>query len=188
MPADTATNTPTEVVAFWRNAGPKAWFSKNPAFDAELRSRFLDLHMAASRAELNGWAETAEGALALLLLLDQFPRNMFRASAHAFATDPLARSIARQAVEAGLDEQVEATLRPFFYLPFEHAEDPADQALSVELCEKLVPLGDTESLRWANIHREIIERFGRFPHRNAALGRRTTPDEQAFLEGGGFAG
>ncbi len=188
MPADTATHTPTEVVAFWRNAGPKAWFSKNAAFDAALRSRFLDLHLAASRAELNGWADTAEGALALVLLLDQIPRNVFRGSAHAFATDPLARSVARQAVERGFDEQVELQLRPFFYLPLEHSEHPSDQALSVELCEKLVPHGDTESLRWAKIHQEIIDRFGRFPHRNACIGRRTTAEEKAFLEGGGFAG
>jgi uncharacterized protein (DUF924 family) len=188
MPADTTEPTPAEVVAFWRNAGPKAWFSKTPAFDQDLRTRFLDLHFAASRGELNAWAETAEGALALLLLLDQFPRNMFRGSAHAFATDPLARTVARRAIERGFDEQLPLELRPFLYLPFEHSEHPADQTLSVELCGKLVPLGDGESLKWAKIHQDIIERFGRFPHRNACLGRPTLAEEQAFLEGGGFSG
>ena len=188
MPVDTMAVTPAEVVAFWRNAGPKAWFAKNAAFDEELRQRFGAAHEAAARAELNGWAETAEGALALLLLLDQFPRNLFRGSAHAFATDPLARAAARKAVERGFDEQVELALRQFFYLPFEHSEDSADQAFGVGLAEKLAPLGDTECLRWAKIHQEIIERFGRFPHRNTVLGRQTTPEEQAFLEGGGFGG
>jgi uncharacterized protein (DUF924 family) len=188
MPADTTDASPTGVVAFWRNAGPRAWFAKSPAFDAELRSRFLDLHMAASRGELDDWAGTAEGALALLLLLDQFPRNMFRGSAHAFASDPLARAVARRAIEAGLDGQAPVELRPFFYLPFEHSEDPTDQALAVELCETLVPLGDADSVKWAKVHKDIIDRFGRFPHRNACHGRRTTPEEQAFLESGGFKG
>jgi len=188
MPADTTEPTPAEVVAFWRNAGPKAWFSKNPAFDAELRSRFLDLHFKAARGAMDDWLGTAEGALALLLLLDQFPRNMFRGSAHAFATDPLARAVARRAMERGFDEQVDTVVRPFFYLPFEHSEDPADQAFAVKLCERLLAHGDSDSVKWARIHQDIIERFGRFPHRNACLGRQTNAEEQAFLDSGGFAG
>jgi uncharacterized protein (DUF924 family) len=177
-----------EVVAFWRNAGPKAWFAKDAAFDADLRRRFLDLHMAASRNELAAWAATAEGALGLLLLLDQFPRNMFRGSAHAFATDPLARSVARAAVDKGFILEVEAALRPFFALPFEHSEAGQDQVFSVEIAQRLASQGDADTLKWARIHKDIIDRFGRFPHRNSALGRTTTPQEQAFLDQGGFAG
>jgi uncharacterized protein (DUF924 family) len=188
MPVVTASATPDEVVAFWRNAGPKAWFAKNDGFDAELRRRFLDLHMSASRGELSGWADTAEGALALLLLLDQFPRNMFRGSAHAFATDPLARSVARAAIDRALILEVTPDLRPFFALPFEHAENAEDQAFSIEIAERLAADGDTDTLKWARIHKDIIDRFDRFPHRNAVLGRKTTSEEQAFLDEGGFAG
>jgi uncharacterized protein (DUF924 family) len=188
MPDEIIVDTPARAVAFWRNAGRKAWFSKDPEFDREIRSRFHDLHMAASRGELGAGVETAEDALGLLLLLDQFPRNMFRGSAHAFATDPLARTIARLARERRYDAEVEGPLRPFFQLPFAHSEDAADQSLSVEIAEELAAQGDADALKWAKIHRDIILRFGRFPHRNACLGRRTTVDEQAFLDGGGFAG
>src|SRR5690606_15031983 len=118
---------PSEVVGFWREAGPQQWFGRSEAFDAEIRRRFYDLHHAAARGELTAWAETAEGALALLLLLDQFPRNLYRRSAHAYATDPLARAVAEASLERGFDQQVEADLRPFFYLPFEHSEAIEDQ-------------------------------------------------------------
>jgi uncharacterized protein (DUF924 family) len=178
---------PRDIVDFWRRAGPKAWFKKSGAFDAEIRDRFEARHHAAARRELDGWAASAEGSLALLLLLDQFPRNLYRGSAHAFATDPLAREVARRAVAAGFDQASAPALRPFFYLPFEHSEDLADQARSVALCQALE--NDTgESAKWARGHRDIIARFGRFPHRNACLGRATTPEEQAFLDEGGFAG
>src|SRR5665213_1211196 len=122
---------PNDVIAFWTQAGPRRWFAKDAAFDAELRARFETRHHAAARGELDAWAETAEGALALLLLLDQFPRNLWRGSAHAFATDPLARQIAESAVERGFDEALDPTLRQFFYLPFEHAEDLGDQERAV---------------------------------------------------------
>ena len=176
--------TPADVVTFWEQAGPKKWFAKDAAFDAEIRERFLDLHFAASRRELDGWAATAEGALALLILLDQFPRNMFRGSGHAFASDPLARHFAAAALDAGFDQAVGPELRCFFYLPFEHSERLEDQERSVLLN---ADLGDKER-KYAQIHHEIIARFGRFPHRNACLGRQTTPAEQAFLDEGGFAG
>jgi len=176
---------PADVVTFWTEAGPKAWYKKKTAFDAEIRRRFEALHFAASRGELDGWAETAEGALALLLLLDQFPRNMFRGSPHAFATDPLARQVARAAVDRGFDQQVAPELRQFFYLPFEHSEHLEDQDHSVALC---AASGDADLLKWARLHRDIIARFGRFPHRNASLARTTTEQEQAFLKSGGFAG
>ncbi len=175
--------SPADIVTFWKDAGPGKWFKKVPAFDAEIRERFLDAHFAAARGEFDAWGETAEGSLALLLLLDQFPRNLFRGSAHAFATDPLARAIADAAVAAGHDRAVDESLRGFFYLPFEHSERIEDQDWSVALTG-----WNPELHKWANIHWEIIHQFGRFPHRNACLGRVTTPEEQAFLDGGGFSG
>jgi uncharacterized protein (DUF924 family) len=174
---------PDDVVAFWTGAGPKRWFAKDEAFDADIRGRYEATHHAAARGELDSWADTAEGALALLLLLDQFPRNLWRGSAHAFATDPLARRIAEHAIGRGFDRAVEPALRQFFYLPFEHSEDLGDQERAVTLCAF-----DPDSLKWAKIHRDIIRRFGRFPHRNGCLGRSTSADEQAFLDGGGFGG
>lgn len=172
------------VLQFWRNAGPRKWFAKDPAFDAEFSARFAALHLAAARRELDHWAGTAPGVLALLILLDQYPRNAFRGTAHMYATDPLARLYARQAVEQGLDRQAEPDMLVFFYLPFEHSEDPADQALSVALAQRL----DPRSRDFAALHRDIIARFGRFPHRNALLGRASTAQELEFLKQGGFAG
>lgn len=177
----------SDIVAFWREAGPRAWFRKSDTFDARIRDRFEAAHHLAARGELDGWAATAEGALALLLLLDQFPRNLWRNSPHAFATDPLARAIASAAVDAGHDRAVEPTLRAFFYLPFSHSERIADQARAVTLCEAL-ERETGESAKWARLHRDIIIRFGRFPHRNRALGRATTAEEQAYLDHGGFQG
>jgi uncharacterized protein (DUF924 family) len=188
MPGITASPTAAEAVAFWLNAGQKAWFARDDAFDADLRWRFLDLHMAASRGELEDWAATAVGALALLLALDQFPRNLFRGSAHAFATDPLARAVARDAYARRLYEEVDLPLRQFFCLPFEHSEDRDDQELSMEMAQALAEMGDENSLKWSRIHKDIVDRFGRFPHRNKVLGRDTTPAEQDFLDGGGFSG
>jgi uncharacterized protein (DUF924 family) len=180
---------PGDILTFWRSAGPPQWFAAKPAFDAAIRLKFEPVHHAAARGEYGGWEETAEGALALLILLDQFPRNLYRKSGHAFATDPLARAITRRAIAQGFDRQLEPLLRPFFYLPFEHSESLADQNEGIAHCERLAgEEGDTETLKWAKIHRDIIARFGRFPHRNAALGRMTTADEQAFLDDGGFAG
>lgn len=172
------------VSAFWRKAGADAWFVKNEAFDTEFRNRFLDLHHAAARRELDEWIDHAESALALMILLDQFPRNCFRGTAHMFATDPLARHFAVKAVAAGHDMAVDADVRVFFYLPFEHSENLEDQQRSVELTEANAP----DYLKYAIEHREIIERFGRFPHRNPQLGRETTAQEKAFLDGGGFSG
>jgi uncharacterized protein (DUF924 family) len=174
--------TPSDVVAFWKEAGPGKWFAKDDAFDSRFRRGFGDAHFAAARRELDDWADTAEGCLALLLLLDQFPRNLYRGTGHAFATDPLAKKFAERAVAAGFDKAVEAQLQNFFHLPFEHSEALADQDRAVELAV------DADALKWAVIHRDIIARFGRFPHRNAALGRETTAEEQAFLDSGGFAG
>jgi len=180
---------PGDIVGFWRGAGPKRWFAKSAAFDEAIRLKFEPTHFAAARGEYDAWAGSAEGALALLILLDQFPRNLWRNSAHAFATDPLARHVADRAVAAGHDRRVEPDLRPFFYLPFEHSEALADQDRSVALHEALAAeTADPEVAKWAYGHRDVIVRFGRFPHRNRALGRTTTPEEQAFLDEGGFAG
>jgi uncharacterized protein (DUF924 family) len=180
---------PQDVIGYWRKAGPKQWFAARPAFDEAIRLKFEPVHHAAARGNYDAWASTAEGCLALLILLDQFPRNLYRRSAHAFATDGKARAIARAAIAEGFDRQVEPLLRPFFYLPFEHSEEMADQEASVALCERLAEeTGDVETLKWAKIHLDVIARFGRFPHRNPALGRATTAEEQAFLEDGGFGG
>jgi uncharacterized protein (DUF924 family) len=177
--------TLAEVVSFWREAGPERWFRKDDGFDLTIRLRFLAIHEAAARGELAAIKKGPEGALALVILLDQFPRNMFRSSARAFATDPLARAVANRALARDFDRSTDEMMRPVFYLPLVHSELLADQDRSVRLHEAL---GDTERLRSAVIHRDIIVKFGRFPHRNRALGRDTTPAEQEFLDGGGFAG
>lgn len=176
-----------EIVQFWRDAGPQRWFAKDEGFDAAIRDRFEAAHHAAARGEYGAWIADWQGALALLLLLDQFPRNLYRGSAHSYATDPLARAMAQAALEAGHDQVAPVELRAFFYLPFEHSEDLADQDLCLRLSEQLEADGGI-SAEWARTHRDIILRFGRFPHRNAALGRVTTADEQAFLDQGGFSG
>jgi uncharacterized protein (DUF924 family) len=180
-----AAAAPADVLAFWRAAGPDKWFNKDAAFDAEIRARFLPTYEAAAAGRLAHWEATPEGALALLLALDQFPRNMFRASARTFAADPLARAVADRAIGRGFDARFPMPERMFFYLPFEHSEDLADQERCAELNRER---GDADSLKWALRHADIIRRFGRFPHRNAVLGRATTPEEQAFLDDGGFAG
>jgi uncharacterized protein (DUF924 family) len=177
--------TAAEVVSFWREAGPDKWWEKDDAFDQLVRSRFLPLHEAAARGELAQWEDSAESALALAILLDQFPRNMFRGSPHAFATDPLARAVATGAIAHGFDQKIDPGIRQFFYLPFMHSEVLADQHRCCELYEALGDAGLTE---FATAHRDIIAKFGRFPHRNRALGRTTTPAEQDFLDAGGFAG
>src|SRR5665213_92987 len=176
---------PSDIVTFWREAGPDAWFKKDENFDNEIRRRFLAVHEAAADGRLSAWEENAEGALALLILLDQFPRNMFRGQARMFARDPLARSIAAGAIVRGFDAQVEKEMRGFFYLPFEHSENMQDQERAVAFYKAI---GDADGVKWAELHADIIRRFGRFPHRNAVLGRSTTPREQTFLDAGGFSG
>jgi uncharacterized protein (DUF924 family) len=184
------------LLAFWFADGPdtfrQAWFQRDDAFDAACRDGFGALVVPARDGALDGWAATPKGALALLLLLDQFPRNLFRGSAEAFASDPHARAIAGNTV---LRDRFDLALTPveriFLYLPFEHGEAMQDQDLSVALFEGLrdIPTmrapGGTIDYAWR--HRVVVRRFGRFPHRNAALGRASTPAEQAWLDaGGGF--
>jgi uncharacterized protein (DUF924 family) len=183
--ASVAVATPTSVLAFWRQAGPEQWFKKNDAFDGEIRNRFLPTYEAAVAGQLACWEETADSALALVITLDQFPRNMFRGSARTFSADALARAVVDRAIARGLDRGFPPAERAFFYLPFEHSENLADQLRAVELIRTT---GDADLLKWAEVHADIIRRFGRFPHRNSVLGRVTTLAEQAFLDGGGFAG
>ena len=188
--------TPLDVLSFWFADGPdtfrEAWFKRDDAFDAEIRDRFGGLSAAAGVDALASWRETSAGVLALAILLDQFPRNLHRGRAEAFAADPIMRDIARDAVLARrIDLGLTATQRVFLYLPFEHSEAMADQDLSVALFEglrddpRMAAAGGTIDYAWK--HRAVIQRFGRFPHRNAALGRVSTTEEKAWLEaGGGF--
>jgi uncharacterized protein (DUF924 family) len=176
--------TPKEVVAFWQDAGPTLWFAKDPAFDRRFREAFLGAHEMAARGEFNGWQTMPNGALALILLLDQFPRNAFRGTPRMYATDADARRIAAATVARAFDCRLSNQLRAFIYLPFAHSEDIADQDRSVALYQ---PIGEL-AVSYAERHRDIIRRFGRFPHRNPILGREMTAQEQEFLDRGGFAG
>ena len=174
----------SDVVQFWVDAGPGSWFRKDAAFDDRFREKFAAAHEAAARGELVDWLSEAEGALALLILLDQYPRNSFRGTARMFATDDKALDVANQAIASGFDVTAEPTLRLFFYTPFIHSERIEDQDRALELYAQLGP----DTARHAHIHRDIIARFGRFPHRNPLLGRETTAEEKQFLDAGGFAG
>ena len=176
---------PQDILDFWRGAGPELWFKADRDFDGRLRWAFFGAHQAAARGLLDDWLDNGQGALALILLLDQFPRNIFRGLARAFGTDEAARAAARTAMERGFDSAFANPLKRFFYLPFMHSEDLADQNYCIEKCRAA---GDDEGAKFGEIHRDIIARFGHFPHRNALLGRQTTPQEQAFLDAGGFAG
>ena len=182
-----ATNiTPNDIAKFWRDAGPEKWYKQSDEFDAEIRDRFQNIWETARAGALDHWQETADGAFALLILTDQFPRNMFRGDARAFATDDLARNIARHAVDQGWDLQTTEPERQFFYMPFMHSESPDDHDDCVRLVADRMQNRDT--LLHAQVHREIIRRFNRFPYRNDALGRTTTEAEHRFLnEEGGYA-
>ncbi|MFK0299204.1 DUF924 family protein [Brevundimonas sp. NPDC090276] len=177
--------TPAEIVAFWIEAGPEKWFAKDAAFDAAFTERCRDTHFAAARRELDAWAATAEGALALIIVLDQLPRNAFRDTAHMFATDSLALMFAKAAIAIGHDRQVAGDLRPFILMPLMHSESLTDQEMLLSLLDEVET---PETFKFAVIHRDIVARFGRYPHRNACLGRETTADEMIFLNSGGFAG
>lgn len=186
-------DTTKEVLQFWFGATPgerrKEWFVKDAAFDEEIRTRFLALYESAAAGSLAGWAEAAQGALALIVVADQFPRNMFRGSGLAFATDPLALKTAKRAIASGWDTSMLPVERMFVYLPFEHSESLAEQDRSVELFSPLTAFPETaDAAEYSERHRAIVKRFGRFPHRNAALGRPSTPGETEFLgqPGSGF--
>lgn len=173
------------VIGFWQEAGPDRWFRKDAEFDRRFRDRFLALHEAAARGELDGWAASPSGALALLILLDQYPRNAFRGTPRMYGADEKARMIADLAVSRGYDLEVPPALKLFVYLPFGHSESLIDQNRSVQLVAER--LGEP-SLSHAKHHREIVRRFGRFPHRNAILGRKPTAEELSYLAAGGYMG
>ncbi len=174
-----------EVIDFWRNLGSDGWFAKNDAVDAEISRRFGELVARAVSGEFDEWRSDPISCLALILVLDQFSRNIHRGDARAFAGDARAVEIAREALARGFDKQVDADLASFFYMPFMHSESLDDQQTCVALMHAN---SGAESLKFAILHRDIIARFGRFPHRNPALDRHTTPAEQAFLDEGGFGG
>jgi uncharacterized protein (DUF924 family) len=176
---------PAPVLAFWRAAGPDRWFAKDAGFDAEVAARFGGLPEAAAAGMLARWEDAAEGALALVIVLDQFPRNMFRGDARTYAFDAAARAVTVGALDRGFDRQVAYVERQFLYLPLMHSERLADQERCLALAEEY---RHAEFLKYAEHHCGIVRRFGRFPHRNAILGRASTPEEQAFLADGGFAG
>ncbi|MDA8108013.1 MAG: DUF924 domain-containing protein [Betaproteobacteria bacterium] len=183
------------LLRFWFGEGSdyggrrSEWFSKSAEFDAEIRARFLELHEQAASGVLANWRLASGDCLALIVLLDQFPRNLFRGEARAFACDGLAREAARHALAQSYDREALPVERMFYYLPFEHSEALEDQRLACALMCPLAQFPETDdACRYAERHREIVERFGRFPHRNAALGRLGTPEERAFLAqpGSGF--
>jgi uncharacterized protein (DUF924 family) len=176
---------PEEIFLFWKDAGPGKWFMSDPAFDQQVTARFLETYEAGMRGELEHWERSTYGTLALVLLFDQFPRNMFRGTPKAFATDEKAKQIADRAIAAGRDQAVDKDVQAFFYMPFMHSEALSDQERCVALMAKG---GKQENIKYAEIHRDAIARFGRFPHRNEILGRKSTPEEIAYLEGGGFKG
>jgi uncharacterized protein (DUF924 family) len=180
---------PGEVLEFWFSEQSRPlWFEKNAGFDEEIRNRFGANVSAACIGDLDYWVRAVDSSLALVLLLDQFPRNIHRGTLRAFAGDPRARITANTAIERGFDRRTPLDRRFFFYLPFEHAEDPKDQARSVALFRGWAEehRGGAreralEQMKYVLRHQEIVERFGRFPHRNVVLGRESTPDEIAFL-------
>ena len=177
--------TPDDVIDFWRAAGEERWFTRDAAFDGVLSVRFKDTLARARDGAFDHWAETPEGMLALIILLDQFSRNIHRGTPLAFAADKKTLALAKQAVARGDHLAFPAPLAMWIIMPFEHAEDLDAQRRCVALFAARDP-GDM--VYWARLHLDIIERFGRFPHRNAVLGRKSTPDELAYLANGGFKG
>jgi len=179
---NTSTSVPTapsDVLDFWfAEDHRKLWFNSTPDFDAEIRERFLPTWKAARDGELDSWRNTPRGALALVIVLDQFPLNMYRGQPESFSTEASSRVVATQAIERGLDRELTDPEKAFLYLPFMHSESLADQDRSLELFEAA---GLTHNLRWARHHRDIVHRFGRFPHRNDILGRTSTPEERDWL-------
>ena len=184
---------PDDVLDFWFGRTGEGgyggfreqWFRKDAAFDEEIRERFLGLYEEAASGEHDDWRENARGAVALVIVLDQFPRNMFRDDPRTYATDEKARETARHAVERALDRELHPLERWFLYIPFMHSENMEDQDLSLDLFRRLGKVGEADPVPYAEGHRDIIARFGRFPHRNAVLGRETTAEEAEFLQGPG---
>ena len=179
---------PKDIITFWIDeVGPKGWYEASDALDDEIRTRFMADYEAARDGERDHWKSSADGALAFLILTDQFPRNMFRGDARSFATDPAARTCADYAIEHGLDMQIGLPDRQFFYLPFMHSEAMEDQDRCIALmAERMADTPGQGDTLHARAHRKIIERFGRFPYRNEALSRPSTPPETDYVSNGGY--
>lgn len=187
MPQEASEISAEEIVRFWEEIGPKNWYAVEPELDATITRRFGATWERAAAGAFRDWLGTPRGALAYLILTDQFPRNMFRGDARAFATDAMARDAAMAALHRGHDLQLPEPIRQFFYLPFMHAESTFDQDRCVCLMLTRMPESGASNLHHARAHRAVIRQFGRFPYRNVALGRKSTPQEEAFLEAGGYA-
>ena len=189
MTPDPTTKRAQEILDYWfgREDEPgygefrEAWFRKDPQFDRQIRDRFEALYEEAAAGELDGWKEEARSCLALVIVLDQFPRNMYRGDPRSYATDRKAQEIAEYAVDRALDRELPPFQRSFLYMPFMHSENLEHQRRSVELFHGLQGSRESGSPDYAVRHMEVIERFGRFPHRNEVLGRHTTPEEAEFL-------
>ena len=188
MENEAGMSDPIEVLDYWLGTiGPEGWYAAGDDLDADIRDRFADLWAATQDGGLDHWIDGPVGALAFIILTDQFPRNMWRGTARSFATDQLALQAARAAIDAGWDLQVPEPERQFFYLPFMHAEDLQDQQFCIGLMAERMPETGASNHLHARAHAQVIAEFGRFPYRNDALGRATTQNEQAFLDAGGYA-
>jgi len=183
--SDASLPTPADVLDFWFSAGPKKWFAREDAFDDAIGDRFLTLHGKAANGGIDEWAMNPEGTLALIIVLDQFSRNLYRNSPKAFATDEKALGLSQNLISKRQDIEFPINARLWIYMPFQHSEDLEIQDRSIELFETI---DDPENLRFAHIHRDIIQQFGRFPHRNQVLGRTSSAEELKFLADGGFSG
>jgi len=169
-----------DILTLWFSERVKPlWYNSTPEFDQELRENYMDAYQAALNGGLSAWEETPQGALALVICLDQFPLNMFRNQAESFAGEAPSREVAARAIEKGFDQSLEGAQRAFLYLPYMHSENMTDQDRVMELFSKA---GLKDNLKWASHHRNIVQRFGRFPHRNVILGRQSTPEEIAYLQ------
>ncbi len=176
-----------EIIEFWVNdVGPKGWYQSTEELDQTIRDRFMDDWHRAKAGQYDGWMTCPDKSLALLILVDQFPRNMFREDGQAFATDKKAREVANKAIESGFDLRTPEPERQFYYLPFMHSECLQHQERCVRLMKKRMTESDGSNLLHAKVHREVIRLFGRFPYRNFALSRSSTPAEQEFIDRGGY--
>ena len=175
--------TADDILGFWHEAGPEAWYKQDDGFDAAIRDRFGAIWQAFYEGEMSDWAVDANGALGLIVLLDQFPRNMFRNDPRAFGTDAAALDVAEKMLARGWDQEITGALRQFVYMPFMHSEDLAHQDFCIDLMQTRIQ--DDDNVLHAKAHRQIIARFGRFPYRNDALGRTSTSAEHAFMQEGG---
>lgn len=172
-----------KVIDFWQKAGPEKWFISDPDFDEDIKTLFGCAPEQALSGTYDKWGEQASECLAFILVLDQFPRNIFRGSPKAFAFDEAAKTAAQKIIDQGFDQNYQLPLKRFLYLPFMHSEKLEDQRYCIELCEKA---NDPDGVKFGQIHLDVIEKFARFPHRNEVLGRQSTPEELKFLKDGGF--